>query len=195
MVILHPHWKVCYTHNSFQSHTTYSPPDFGRVHLILQILKTIYPTGHKQYSEITKSFLGFCGVQIVAFAWGILICMYLWPPVSLALPWYKQGAGQGKVEWDETPTELADAFHRESAGPAAEVEAKIQEDLGHTVMEISWWRRTKNKMKAMWRERFGYEGGGGFGVGVGMGIWVGWGWAFRACLEIDDGDFYVLSLS
>lgn len=85
--------------------------------------------------------------------------------MSLALPWYKPGAGQGKVEWDETPAELADAFHRESAGPAAEVEAKIQEELGASRMGISWWKRLKSNIKAMWRQRFGY------GVG-----WDGAGW-------------------
>ena len=95
---------------------------------------------------------------MVALAWGILICMYLWPPIALVAPWHKLGAGAGKVEWDETPAELADAFQRESAGPAAEVEARIQQEIQEQRLQVNWWKRIKRTLRYRWRRRLGYVG-------------------------------------
>eukprot|EP00271_Cylindrocystis_brebissonii_P008042 TRINITY_DN22077_c0_g1_i1.p1 TRINITY_DN22077_c0_g1~~TRINITY_DN22077_c0_g1_i1.p1 ORF type:complete len:1726 (+),score=392.82 TRINITY_DN22077_c0_g1_i1:475-5652(+) len=91
----------------------------------------------------------------VALAWGLLICMYLWPPVALVLPCQKAALG-GKVEWDETPAELADAFHR-NLGPAAEVEKQIQQEAEVMSKEAggSWWRKAKRFVRATIANCFG----------------------------------------
>lgn len=88
--------------------------------------------------------------QAVASAWAILICLYLWPPLTMALPWHRPGP-PGAVLWDESPPELLDALHSHGHHHEPGVGHRTSEEAAGSRQGI--WQRLWSWRSAGWSSR------------------------------------------